>query len=218
MLIGGTAAEALGIGHRHVVHAPAVVRTSYPPPITVRHRTLPRFVNRMLWTLSSGLLNRALLPTFNERRRSLGLEPVHGLDELPARDLVVAMDEALGPLPPDTDPRVRATGYWTLDTNEPVDPVVEAFLDDGEAPLYIGFGSMTNRTPRRTLRLIRRAAEVRVLVAAGWAGYSGENTRRFLVVDRVAHRQVLPLLRSVMGVDIQIGFRARCFPNPPARG
>jgi len=66
---------------------------------------------------------------------------------------------------------VVQTGAWILPDERPLPPGLEAFLDAGPPPVYVGFGSM--RAPQDIARVATEAIRAqgrRVLVAPGWAG------------------------------------------------
>lgn len=116
------------------------------------------------------------------------------------------------PPPPDWGPRVRVTGYWNLpaprgaDLEAQVPAQVRAFLEAGEAPVYLGFGSMTSADPRATADLIFEAVKrtgVRAVVSRGVdrlgdAGVPDELRRRVLLVDSVPHAWLLPRCAAVV--------------------
>ncbi|MBS7457298.1 glycosyltransferase [Coralloluteibacterium stylophorae] len=67
------------------------------------------------------------------------------------------------------------TGAWPLAAGEgwAPSPALQAFLDAGPAPVYIGFGSMGDTDPARTTRIALEAlarAGRRGLIATGWGG------------------------------------------------
>jgi len=65
------------------------------------------------------------------------------------------------------------TGFLFLDTREQPEPALCAFVEAGEPPIYIGFGSMVARDPGRATRACLDAiARVgrRAVVAVGWGG------------------------------------------------
>jgi UDP:flavonoid glycosyltransferase YjiC (YdhE family) len=86
--------------------------------------------------------------------------------------------QAVIPRPLDWGDRIHVTGYWFLDQeNDWVPPghVVD-FLQAGQPPVYVGFGSMSSRDPRATADLIGEALELcgqRAIVLSGWGGISG---------------------------------------------
>lgn len=62
------------------------------------------------------------------------------------------------PVPPDWGRDVLVSGYWFLD-NEAWRPsdALTAFLDAGEPPIYVGFGSMPGLDPRRLTAIVVEA-------------------------------------------------------------
>ncbi len=88
---------------------------------------------------------------------------------------LLAYSPAVVPHPDDWPATAHTTGYWFLDEDKNWQPpeALQRFLDAGQPPIYIGFGSMTGRDPDRMTRLIRDAVAQsgeRALVAAGWSG------------------------------------------------
>jgi UDP:flavonoid glycosyltransferase YjiC (YdhE family) len=74
---------------------------------------------------------------------------------------------------------------------------LSAWLDDGEAPVFFGFGRMPVRDPAATVDMITGVARtlgVRALVSAGWGGLAAldPDDPDVLVVGGVDHDAVLP--------------------------
>lgn len=121
-------------------------------------------------------LSTIAAPGFNACRTVFGLPPVE--DPLGAGGL--SPDLALTPVSPHLFPRPAAwpahhhlTGFWFLDETPPVDPALEAFVEQGEPPVVLGFGSMTHRDPEEIARLLAEAvhlAGVRAVIQTGWSG------------------------------------------------
>jgi UDP:flavonoid glycosyltransferase YjiC (YdhE family) len=71
---------------------------------------------------------------------------------------------------------VRSVGCLHPFAEEPLPPKLEAFLEAGPPPVYLGFGSMTDPDPARTTRCLLQALEragLRAVVSEGWAGLGG---------------------------------------------
>jgi vancomycin aglycone glucosyltransferase len=65
---------------------------------------------------------------------------------------------------------VVQTGAWFVHDDRPLPPELEAFLDDGTPPVYVGFGSM--RAPADAARVAIEAIRAhgrRAVFAQGWA-------------------------------------------------
>lgn len=108
------------------------------------------------------------------------------------------------PRPPDWGEHVHVTGYWFLDPVsdwQPPGPLVE-FLESGPRPVYIGFGSMANRSPQQTTRLVSAALErsgQRGVLATGWGGLDQANLPANLYgLEAVHHAWLFPRLAAVV--------------------
>ncbi|GAA1481468.1 glycosyltransferase [Gordonia sinesedis] len=78
----------------------------------------------------------------------------------------------------------------------PADDGLSAWIDNGDPPVYVGFGSMLPRNPDALAAAIRTAAaelDLRLLVAGGWSDFmSGMADARVRAVGHVDHDTVLP--------------------------
>jgi UDP:flavonoid glycosyltransferase YjiC (YdhE family) len=85
-----------------------------------------------------------------------------------------AYSEAVSPRPRDWPKTALVTGYWQLKTHDDWHPSPEfqRFLAAGDAPVYIGFGSMPFGAERNT-QILKEAVRLwggRAVVARGWGG------------------------------------------------
>ena len=113
-----------------------------------------------------------------------------------------AVSPAVLPRPRDWDPEIVQTGFWFLDDDERLAPDLEAFLDAGPPPVYIGFGSMQPRDPERTTREtiegVRRAG-LRAVLATGWGGLRRiEAPDDVKVVDGAPHAALFSRVQAVV--------------------
>lgn len=119
--------------------------------------------------------------------------------------VIYAVSPRVMPRPESWGEHIYMSGFWYDD--QPVDytPPKELvdFLNAGEPPVYIGFGSMVsgnmNRTFARVLRAVR-ASKVRAVIAGGWAG-GGEEvkvTRQICFVKEVPHDWLFPRVSAVV--------------------
>ncbi len=105
----------------------------------------------------------------NEQRALIGLAPVKNLFDYGYTDQPwLAADPTLAPLRPGED--AVQTGAWILPDERPLPAELEAFLDAGSAPVYVGFGSSlkTADADRVAIEAIRAQGR-RVLLSRGWA-------------------------------------------------
>jgi sterol 3beta-glucosyltransferase len=139
---------------------------------------------------------------------------------------VQAYDPALVPgLADEWGPRRPLTGFLALDddararlgeagsgSGAGLDAGLEAWLDAGDPPVYVGFGSMPVADPSALLAAVDAACAelgVRALVSAGWNDFSaadgagvadgsGPEEKRVRVVGAVDHAAVLPRCRAAV--------------------
>jgi vancomycin aglycone glucosyltransferase len=109
----------------------------------------------------------------NAHRASIGLPPVWNVGEFmfTARPLLAA-DPVLGPWRGPEAFDVVQTGAWILPDERPLPAELRTFLDAGEPPVYLGFGSMRTvgaASARAAVETIR-AQDRRVVIGRGWAG------------------------------------------------
>lgn len=108
--------------------------------------------------------------------------------------------------PADWPPHLHVTGYWFSDSAAELDwtppPEVQAFLQGGAPPVYIGFGSMSARKPVETARLILRALQqtgLRAILASGWGGLRLEHVpESVLLVDAIPHDWLFQRVAAVV--------------------
>lgn len=106
--------------------------------------------------------------------------------------------------PTDWDERQVVTGYWFLEPDagwEPP-PALAKFMDQGPPPVYVGFGSMSNRRPQETTELVLRAlahSGQRGIILSGWSGLgSADLPKTVLAVDSVPHAWLFPRVAAVV--------------------
>jgi sterol 3beta-glucosyltransferase len=90
-----------------------------------------------------------------------------------------AYSPIISPRPGDWPDTTVVTGFWRLDDTSgwKPDAAFQKFLDAGEAPIYLGFGSMPWGAARNT-EIITKALKLwggRVVVGAGWGGIKAED-------------------------------------------
>jgi sterol 3beta-glucosyltransferase len=95
--------------------------------------------------------------------------------------MLSAYSPSIIPHPADWPDNHHITGYLFLDTPAEWQPSSElqAFLDAGSPPVYIGFGSMAGRNPERLAKLVLDAlakSGQRGLLLTGWGGLYTEGS------------------------------------------
>lgn len=179
-------AERLGI--------PAVMTLLYPALLPTRAYPNPGFpswsfgargagaYNRATHRLVRGMVRAACRWLFADWRAAQGLPPQPRGTGLMRRSngtrvpVLNAWSRHVAPDPSDWPTGgIATTGYWRLaqDAAWTLPAGLQAFLDAGPPPVYIGFGSMAGAEPARTTRTVVGAlgrAGYRGVLARGWGG------------------------------------------------
>jgi sterol 3beta-glucosyltransferase len=175
---GYSLAEKLGTPGILALPLPLYSPTAaFPSPI-IPVANLGPVLNRLSHTAIVKLTSASVRGVMNRwRKETLGLSPAR--DELRLHGQPVlrlyGYSEAVLPTPADWDSTSVATGYWFLDRPQGWEPPasLQAFLNAGPPPVYIGFGSMPTQDAARTTRIVLAALEragQRGVLATGWGG------------------------------------------------
>lgn len=159
--------------------------------------------NRVLWAQDAERVNALYAEPLNRGRAAIGLAPVDNV-----RDYVItnqpwlAADPVLAPWKDLTDLDLVQTGAWILPDERPLPNELEAFLDAGAPPVYVGFGSMAMRTSKDLARLAIEATRAhgrRAVLSRGWADLALTDDRAdCLVVGDVNHQALFPRVAAVV--------------------
>jgi len=108
------------------------------------------------------------------------------------------------PRPDDWGEGAIATGYWFLEPPadwQPPEELIE-FLAGGEAPVYVGFGSMAGRDTQKSTKLVLEALAKcgqRGIIAKGWGGLEAyELPKNIIQVEAVPHSWLFPQVAAVV--------------------
>lgn len=115
---------------------------------------------------------------------------------------LLGFSPAVVPPPADWPAGHTATGYWVLDSGSWRDPDLEEFLDAGEPPVYVGFGSMSAHDADDTVAAVVTALARtgrRGLISSGGAGLGGRSLPDDVrVVGSVPHDRLFPRCAAVI--------------------
>lgn len=148
---------------------PITPTSAFPSPF-LSQLPVPRFLNRMSHRFVNALLWRTFRSRTNAARRLFGLAPRGAVWQGVAA--IYGASRHLVPVPADWPPGVQLCGQFLAPVPGWTPPQeLKDFLAAGEAPVYVGFGSMTGFEPRQLLEAVVRAlAGRRALFHLGWSG------------------------------------------------
>ncbi len=202
-------AEALGVPLHMMFTMPWTPTRMFPHPMThldpgghhpVRNYLSYSVANTLMWAGVADLVNAF-------REKTLGLEPLelaHGTSLLDDAEVPMTylFPDSLVPRPPDWGPYVDLTNFVFWDRADAYTPPddLRAFLDAGDPPVYVGFGSLVVDDPAALGRTVFAAIEkagVRAVVSRGWAEIGGDPPPGVHLVGDVPHDWLFPRCRAV---------------------
>lgn len=177
--VGPSVAEKLSIPYRYVLFCPDV-----------------------LDGLDGHGFNELFGAPINTHRASIGLPPVGDVGEFMFTDRpLLAADPMLGPWRGPAGFDVVPTGAWVLPDERPLPVELVTFLDAGEQPVYVGFGSMrtVDGDGARVAIEAIRAQGRRAVVGRGWAGLALiDDQSDCFVVGEVNHQALFGRVAAVV--------------------
>jgi UDP:flavonoid glycosyltransferase YjiC (YdhE family) len=196
--VGLSAAEYLGVKGIGSGMIPITPTSAFPSPF-LPHKWVPRILNRA----SHGFVNALLWKAFREKTNA-----ARAMFKLPARKsvwtghpMVYGVSPNLLPRPADWPVNAHLCGQWLARSPDWVPPPeLASFLAAGEAPIYVGFGSMTGFDNARMLdALIKAMAGRRALFHPGWSGIDPNALPgNFLAIGDTPHDWLFPRTAAVI--------------------
>jgi UDP:flavonoid glycosyltransferase YjiC (YdhE family) len=190
---------------------PAWITGSFGPQLVSPWKRRSRFRNRLLWRIHDAMYWFPQKAWINDwRTNDLGLPRLPRLQfgsgqwkDGTALSLFGFSPSVL-PKPPDWGDNVHVTGYWFLDlqTNWKPPRDLEAFLNAGPPPIYVGFGSMSTRSSGEATKIILDALAGtgrRGLLAKGWGGVAkGDLPENVFIIESAPHDWLFPRMAAVV--------------------
>jgi sterol 3beta-glucosyltransferase len=192
---------------------PFTPTTAFPSPLLAPpHRHWPGvgLYNRLTHHASYRLLQLVSARLANRCRRTLtGRAPLRYADvfgDLIAmrRPVIYGVSEHLLPRPADYGAQIALTGFWFLERDPAWQPppALADFLAAGAPPVYIGFGSMSDRDPAQMAQIAIAALQRsgrRGILATGWEGLHADALpANILRIDAAPHDWLFPRVAAVV--------------------
>jgi sterol 3beta-glucosyltransferase len=202
-----TITEIYGIPLINLEPTPLLPTRAFPAPGWPVQRDLGGLHNRLSGLAMLRVIWLWYRPFVNEFRRRYGLHPYSGgafYRILTSTPLLGAYSPTVIPHPPDWPASVHITGYWFPDPPDEwrPPPNLQAFLDAGSPPVYVGFGSMGGREPERFADLVLKAlaqSRQRGLLLTGWGGMRALSSHKnVFVLDSAPHSWLFPRMAALV--------------------
>lgn len=203
-------AEALGIPLHLMFTFPYTPTQAFPHPLaTIKKSNVdPGYTNFMSYPLVEMMVWQGLGDLVNNFRvKTLGLDPVSTLWAPGSTyrlhvPFTYLWSPGIVPKPEDWGDEIDVAGFVFLDlasSFKPPQDLVE-FLDAGDTPIYIGFGSIVVDDADKFTEMIFegvKKAGVRALVSKGWGGLGGDNVPdNIFMLENTPHDWLFPRVKA----------------------
>ncbi len=205
---GMVAALASALGERYgipvvethlqpVTPCPDIPPMMLPPP----RRSRPGVVNQSLYHLCRLLTWQMLSPAYRAVREQLGLQSLPWYGPFYRRrrpqQLLYGFSPSLVPPSRHWPESVQVAGNWFLDEAEQWQPpqALQDFLDAGDKPVYVGFGSMLGDDSAALSEVILQALRntgQRAIFASGWGGLAAVDDECVYCLQAAPHDWLFP--------------------------
>jgi sterol 3beta-glucosyltransferase len=170
-------------------------------------KNLGRFLNHLSGSAMLQMIWQWYGPYVNEFRERFGMGPLQSTafhQILRSTPLLGAYSPKVIRHPADWSDKVHITGYCfqndPLEWHPPAE--LQAFLNRGAPPIYVGFGSMGGRNPEDFTAIVLRALEKsgqRGLLLTGWGGMSiMQVPDNVFVLNSAPHNWLFPRMAAVV--------------------
>ncbi|KAF7545034.1 hypothetical protein G7Z17_g9492 [Cylindrodendrum hubeiense] len=203
-------AEALGIPLHLMFTFPYTPTQAFPHPLASikKSNVDPGYTNFISYPLVEMMVWQGLGDLVNEFRvKTLRLDSMSTLWAPGATyrlhvPYTYLWSPELVPKPADWGNEIGISGFVFLDLASTFKPPKDLgeFLDGGDMPIYIGFGSIVVDDPVSFTQMIFKAvkmAGVRALVSKGWGKLGGDNVPdNIFMLDNIPHDWLFPRVRA----------------------
>lgn len=189
------------------IAAPIIATQAFPmmfPPIPFGQR----FYNPLTYHALVRMVTSFMIEPMNRYRQDVGLPKLSMgklLHVLFSGEIPIVMHYSrylLPVMPPDWGANVHVVGAWRLPTHREWTPPndLSTFLAAGEAPVYIGFGSMPVGKTAQKAQIISdalRLAGLRGVLQAGWSKLAHED-EHLINIDDAPHDWLFPRMAAIV--------------------
>ncbi len=204
---GQSISEALRIPLINIEPTPLLPTGDFPAAGWPIQSNLGGLHSRLSGVVMLNVIWQWYRPFVNDFRQRLGLPAYSAARfyrDLASAPLLGAYSPSVIPPPRDWPASVHVAGYFFLDAPNGWQPpaALQAFLEAGEPPVYIGFGSMAGRNPDAMAALVLDALAQcgqRGVLATGWGGLrAGSAPAGVFVLDAAPHAWLFPRMAAVV--------------------
>jgi len=196
-------AEKRGMRYVLAAYCPMFLPSPHSQPYQFPSHPFPPGVtdNEALWDHNAQVMNEIFGASLNRLRTSVGLPTLDNVRDHAFTDRPwLAADPVLAPWIEPAKIQVVQTGAWILADERPLPADLQAFLDAGTPPVYVGFGSL--HAPKDFARMaidVLRAQGRRILLSRGWAELAlVDDGDDCFIIDEINQQELFPRVAAVI--------------------
>ena len=161
-------------------------------------------LDRLIWSGMKDLVN-------NWREKVLHIAPIrtvnfsgHLLVQKREIPFLYSFSEYFIPKPSDWGSHIHITGFWFIERSQwSPDESLQRFLDAGEPPVFVGFGSVVmNNSEEFASTLVEgiKKAKVRAIIQSGWShlAKNDEDCSSIYYIGKAPHDALFPYCSAVV--------------------
>ncbi len=173
--------------------------------------SIPKALNKLSYTLSNQSI-KLLSKPIGEFRAKFQLSKKFNVPKV--RNLY-SLSPSFLPIPKDYPLNSKFNGFWFDDATEELPKEITNFINDGEKPLLLTFGSMPSKSKFNLVKSIVKLIQtinVRIIIIQGWGIENNsllENNPKIKVINGVPYEKLFPLVKTVIHHG-GIGTTAEC--------
>ena len=199
-----TIAEYFKIPHYRIGFSPVLPGRQAPP--FMPWQNMPVILNLLGWKGLNRFSQIILNKFVNPKRKELGLKPTKDSKHYHTGNshTILAINKELAPPCKSWKDQYSYdySGYCYGQIDGKLEKGLKGFIDSGEPPVYVGFGSVQIENAEEFTRLIVEASErskTRVVVGAGWTGLgNGHLNAHVYCTGDTHHGTLFPKLAGVV--------------------
>ncbi|MTH55282.1 glycosyltransferase [Bacillus mangrovi] len=208
--LGYFAAKEMGIPSILASPFPMTPTNEYPAIIFYDRLRLGKAVNKLthhifekgFWKMANMGVKKYWIQKYG--KLPAGFKNPYPKQRTATHPTITSLSSGVFPVPADWPEHVHAFGYWFIEDQSDYKPSrkVEEFLKGGEPPIYIGFGSVGDKTNAAeatdmVVKALKRNG-MRGIINAGGGMEERESTKDILYVKSVPHEWLFPQLSAVV--------------------
>lgn len=179
------------------------------PMSSVRNQHLGRYGNLASYKIgymSMSLIERYFLADWRMdhhlMKRKIATRPDYTVGDHPI-PVIYAISPCVFPRPQEWSQEIHMSGFWFEKNPAAWTPSaeIEAFLENGAKPIYIGFGSMSAGDMNKLLTIVLRSVRttgVRAVINLGKTGRKFKSNQHILFLNEVPHDWLFPRVAAVI--------------------